>query len=340
MIKANEIDPTVESLLRLNEEPCVYYNESQIHQILMNHSNDFMNILKSFYGAWNKNEKIVFLPKKQVFTDIALKGDLRVMPCIINDFEGRLIKAVKIIGTNEEERIIKDKICVGKALLVNPTDNFVEAIFDVCALSSFRTAAISILAFKYLADPDKSKIGIIGAGRIGFYTAFILHHWLGIKKLMVADPNKNRIDNFKRALSPWFAEQIQESPLEKLCVSCDTLFTTTNSTLPILSADNAGEVNFISSVGADADNLSELDSSLIKNRQIVTDSRQGTHYGDLKRWLNAKLITEREVIELREIIGQARKRNTHKLFISTGIAVQDALICNFLLEHLRKQPNT
>ena len=324
-----------QKLLRLHDEPCAFYNERQIHRILMKHTNAFMDILERFYYAWQKNKNIVQQPKKQLFTTPGLKGDWRVMPCLISNFEGKTIKVVKIIGTNEEERIVQDKIAVGKALLINTTDNFVEAIFDVCALSSFRTAAISALAFKHTIDFRDQKVGLIGTGRVGFYTALIFYYWLGIKEISVFDVNKSRISDFKKALSNKI--RIKEENLQNLCQNCTAVFLATTSAVPLFKDRHVKKMQFISSVGADANNLSELDQSLLKNRIVMSESRQNVSFGDLRRWHTAGLLKKRDVIELREVIGRPRKKDQPVIFISTGTAVQDALICQFLFKRLKKK---
>lgn len=172
-------DLSVESLLRLKNEPYVAYTESQIHQTIMEFAEDFCDLLERFYFHWKDRRGSVLLPTKQIYTTKDLKGDFRIMPCAYH-FEEKIVKVVKVVGTNEEEQVVKDKICVGKALLLHPSDNYVQAIFDVCSLSSFRTAAIATLAFKYLTETRNQMVGLIGAGRIGFYTALFLHRWLGI----------------------------------------------------------------------------------------------------------------------------------------------------------------
>ena len=322
-------------LLRLNDEPYAYYDEVQIHQTLVSHASDFMDTLERFYYTLSKDKDLVVLPLKHVFTTKHFKGDWRVMPCMVKNFDGKIIKVVKVIGTNEEERTVKDKICVGKALLVDPADNFVQAIFDVCALSSFRSAAVSVLAFKHLAHVSDVKVGIIGAGRLGFYTGLLLFRWLGIKEVMIADPNKAHLDNFKHAAATWLPElKIKEGGLQQLCACCEALFLATDSQSPLLSAANSKHASFISSIGADADNLSEVHSSLAEERQIVTDSRQTMRFGDLKRWRDAGLIAADQVLELSEVMGKGVTKKS--LFISTGIAVQDAIVCQFLFDHLKK----
>lgn len=324
-----------QDLLRLHEEPCTYYDERQIHRTLMRNVNAFMDTIERFYFAWQKNNKIVDQPKKQVFKNKGLKGDLRVMPCVIDKFEGKIIKMVKIIGTNEEEKQVKDKISVGKALLIDNDDNFVKGIFDVCALSSFRTAAISALAFKHTVETTQHKIGLIGTGRIGFYMAVILSRWLGVRELHVHDVNIKRLRQFKEIFGKKI--NIKDVTLNEICKSCTAVFLSTSSTSPLLKESNAKNIHFISSVGADAENRSELHKSILKNRKVISESRQNIFFGDLQRWFQAGLLKERQVIELREVIGHFKKEKQPVIFITTGTAIQDALICQFLFERINQK---
>ena len=318
-------------LLRLHDEPCQHFDERLIHRTLMQNIPAFMDLLERFYLAWQQKKSIVRMPKKTVFTTNGLRGDFRVMPCVIDDFEGMKIKAVKVIGTNEEERVIQDKIAVGKALIINTTDNHAEGIFDVCALSSFRTAALSVLAFKHLTRADQEIIGMVGIGRIGFYTASILQQWLGRKEVLVYDTDSSRRDVF----AGLFAGKMKVTGVgyNGLLQNATTVFYATTSSVPLLSADQAGNLEFISSVGADADNLSELDQSLVKGHIIVSESRQNISFGDLRRWHRAGVLHKESVLELRDMVGRSRP-DKPTIFISTGTAVQDALLCRFLFDLL------
>lgn len=156
------------AILRLPLEPCIYYPEMTVHREIMSGLCGFMDALERFYRGWARGEAAVTQPPKQVYWRPDVRGDWRVMPCAVErgwpGSEGATsgIDAVKIIGTNEEERVVRDKISVGKALLLHPTDHHVEAIFDVAALSSFRTAAISVLAYKYGGHRHDESPGSLG----------------------------------------------------------------------------------------------------------------------------------------------------------------------------------
>ena len=97
--------------LRLADEPLVHFDERRVHQLLMANVNAFMDRLERFYFAWSADETIVDQPKKLIFNNDGLAGDWRVMPCMIDRFEGALIKAVKVIGT----KVTGKTMAMGKA---------------------------------------------------------------------------------------------------------------------------------------------------------------------------------------------------------------------------------
>lgn len=330
-------------VLRLAVEPCVHYPEQIIHHALMNRVNEFMNVLEQFYFEWAGDHAAITQPPKQVFTRAGTRGDWRAMPCTIasdRPLAGKAvgsIDAVKIIGTNEEECVVADKISVGKALLLHPTDHFVEAIFDVAALSSFRTAAISVLAFTYCGYRPDHVAGIIGAGRVGFYTAVILREWLDIECLLVSDVNDVRVRDFSEVMTAWYGTNVRVAAPPDVRREGQALFLSTTSRLPLIDGRLERHVPFISSVGADADNLSELAPDVLEDRMLVSESRDNLAFGDLRRWHDAGLIRSDDLVLLPTLMANAVQSGevpARAVFISTGTAVQDALVCRFLHDRL------
>lgn len=325
----------INKLLRLEDEKFEYFKEIEIHDILIENTKEILNNFKSFYIEYSKQLHKVTLPKKIVIDSQNYKGDFRVMPCCIDD----KIKSVKIIGTNEEEKYIKDKICVGKSFLIDEYDNYIYAMFDVCVLSSFRTAIISILAYDFSCK--KGIIGIVGLGRIGFYTAYILHKFKNINQFYCVEIDDNIKNNFSQLASLYMPDvKIEYTTTKNLNNVCSNIFLTTNSKTAILNKTNSSNFNFISSVGADANNLSELSEDIISTKTIITDSMQSTLLGDLKKWKDKELISEGNIFELTDIIKNKNTiKNKQVLFISTGIALQDALISNYIYDKLTKNKN-
>ena len=338
-LKSSSIETDrIKQLLRLQDEPYLHVSDTQVHMILMDYATELMAVFKHTYGEWSKDEHSVTIPQKKVIQTIGLKGDFRVMPCITTLQGG--IKAVKVIGTNEENRTIKDKISVGKTLLLDWHDNHVTAILDTCVLSSYRTAAISLLAYSLTHDEEIKKIGIVGAGRIGFYTAFLLHNWLDIKHVYYYDPNPKIVKNFEALSAIYMPDlDIEYREEDRVIKDSDALFLATDATTPLLNSVNTTHVKFVSSVGADADNLSELHESMIGNYQIVTDTMQSMLMGDMYIWKKEKWLSEKDVIVLKDIVNTPYASLKPTLFISTGVAIQDAIITQFVIDKFKAENN-
>jgi ornithine cyclodeaminase/alanine dehydrogenase-like protein (mu-crystallin family) len=323
-------DPLV--LLRLAEEPCRTFDELTVHRALCGNAPAFMDLLNRFYLAWGRDAVRVDQPTKQVFQHPWLRGDWRVMPCEIEGFAplgSWPIKGVKVIGTNEESRVVPDKICVGKALLLHPTDNFVQAMFDVCALSSFRTAALAVVACRHAyRRPD--RVGIIGAGRIGYYTAMLLREWMGVGRVSVFDPCADNLDRFAALIDGTM--EVEPASVSSMQATCDALFLATTSGTPILRGAITPSVRFIAGVGADADNLSELDADVRTGRRLISESKQNMAFGDMARWHAAGRLSDGDIIELRHLVANPPATMEPTLFVSTGTAVQDVLACRFILD--------
>ncbi len=328
----------LKSLLRLQDEPTVSISDIDAHNILMENDIEFIDELKNLYEEWGESKRWVVIPEKKVITTPNLKGDFRVMPCITNFGNG--IKAVKVIGTNEENRIIKDKISVGKMLLIDWYDNYVYAILDACVLSSFRTAAISLLAFSLVHDEKHDILGLMGLGRVGFYTAILLHRWLGVTQINCYDNNPAISEKFKKLIA-FYTPNLTINMLQNELVirNSTSLFLATDSEISLLNASNSPHLKFISSVGADADNLSELDESLVQNHQIITDSVQSMLLGDMKIWSDNRVLSKEDVRELKDIINDKESLKGNTLFISTGVALQDAMIGQFIVNKQSQKLN-
>ncbi|MBU3014246.1 hypothetical protein KO488_05710 [Poseidonibacter lekithochrous] len=319
----------LKKLLRIEDEPFKLIDDLTVHNILTKDISQFMRNLKKFYNDWALDQSLITLPTKSIYSVDNIKGDFRIMPCIINKNEK--IKAVKIIGTNEENNFIKDKISVGKMLLLDWYDNYIYVAIDACILSSFRTAAISVLAYTLYEYHKENAISIIGAGRIGFYTALILHKYLKINTLYCYDiKNTDNFIQLCKIHAPTLKIIIKDTS-EEVFNSTNSVFLCTNSEKSILNKENSKNIEFISSIGADADNLSELDSSIVNDFQIITDSKQSLLLGDMKKWEKNNLIEKDDVLELRDLINE-KPLNKKVLFISTGVALQDAITAKYVYD--------
>jgi ornithine cyclodeaminase/alanine dehydrogenase-like protein (mu-crystallin family) len=163
-------DDLLQKVLRVTPEPYEYFSEKRIHDLLTERPLEYYRFVKDELTGIAEGRSELELPAKQVFSDPDAGSDFRVMPCVVRSTD-KIIKTIKIVGTNTLQNIIPDQITVGKAFALHPKENFVSHIFEACLLSSARTGTCSTIAIDLLAR-TREKITIYGAGRVGYYAAF------------------------------------------------------------------------------------------------------------------------------------------------------------------------
>lgn len=318
-------------ILRVSGEPCRYFAEAEVHDLLTADPVGYFAFVREAMMAIASGRAQVTVPPKQVFTDPVTGGDFRVMPCELRD-GARVMKTVKVVGTNSLQRKVLDQITVGKMLVLDPGENFVSAILDACLLSSARTGVCAALAIESLARVRK-KLVIVGSGRVGFYAALYAIVACGIEHVIFCDLVQKRAQEAAR----WFAAafpgvQSDARPVAAI-TSADIVVLATTSTTPIASPP-CWDANLIVSLGADADTQAELDPAWIHYAEIYCDTLDSLRFGDLRAWTEAGQIDASEVSGLLDALrNPPASSGRPRVFVSTGSALFDNLTACYLLEH-------
>jgi len=322
--------PYFGNVLRVNNEPYRYFTESDIHASLIDHPEGYLGHLRSCLEAISSGTAEMNLPAKQIFTDIDTDGDFRVMPCVI-DYPDRTIKTVKLVGTNTLQQLVADQITVGKAFMIDSSENFISHIFEGCLLSSARTGACAALAAERLGQ-DSRKLTVIGAGRVGYYSALYISTLLPIDTIVIHDLDTQRAQECTEQLSSQLPGcNISASPAMP-GETCDILVLATTSRSSIYQHDSA-PANLVISLGADTDSQHEVDQYWSTRAALYVDTLDSQRYGDLREWLNAGLISSSGLTDLFTVIREGINEKTEqpRLFISTGTALFDNMTMDYLV---------
>ncbi|MFZ3499167.1 hypothetical protein ACODT5_39160 [Streptomyces sp. 5.8] len=314
-------------LLRLHDEPCLHLDETLVHRILVDHIDELTarteKILTGVTDADAASRPESFGGKDLFYFD-GVPGDLRVMP-----YSDGQQMTVKVIGTNEARTEVPDKISVGKCLLIHPQDHYVMGVLDVAALSSLRTA-IGILLGRQAAftgEAPAPRLGIVGAGRVGFYTALAFQRAGLIDSCAVFDPAPGAVERMRELCRLESGPAVVPcSSLAELLSRCDTVVLATDARRPVLGRadiDTYG-LRFVASVGADADNLRELDDDVpTAPVSFLVGSPLCFCLGDLKRWQQRDLLRPDGVTYLHQALGSPRASAGATCYISTGFPMLD-----------------
>jgi len=321
-------------VLRTTPEPCIRIDDASVHRLLTDAPESYFRHLHERLRDIAAGRIAVEMPPKQVFADPGETSDFRVMPCVTRA-GSRVTKTLKVVGTNTAQRVVPDQITVGKALVIDPIENYVTHVIDACLLSSARTGLCAALAIKLMATATR-RLNIIGSGRVGYYVGFYAASLCGVREIVFADCVADRAMTAAAALAARIPGlQCTAMPADRL-PEADILALATTSTTPVCSpsGNNAG---LVISLGADIDHQSELDPAWAGAADIVVDTLDTIRFGDLKAWIAAGLLDAATIYDFNALLsGHAPQASTgrRRLFVSTGSALFDNLTLEYLLQQI------
>lgn len=316
-------------ILRTAAEPCTVITDRDVHHRLTHDPRGYFRHMKEGLQAIANGAVTVDMPPKQVFADPDGASDFRVMPCVTRSATGT-VKTVKLVGTNALQRAVPDQITVGKALVIDPLENYITHIVDACLLSSARTGLCAALAIQLLATRH-DRVTVIGSGRVGYYAAFYAAAVCGVRQVVFADTDTRKAADAAAALGAHFPEVgCRAMPLAQLPPT-DVAVLATTSAQPVCSPP-AWNACLVISLGADIDQQSELDASWAAAADIYVDTMDTTRFGDLKAWIAQGRLHPGAIREFIAVIKSgAAAGDRCKLFVSTGSALFDNLTLGYLL---------
>jgi alanine dehydrogenase len=256
-------------------------------------------------------------------------GDFRAMPAAISGAAG--MKWVNM----HPENAVKGLPSIMAILIYNdPKTGYPLAIMDATQITTYRTAAASAIASKYLARKKSSCLGIIGAGNQA-YTHIMAHLELfDLEVIKVHDCSKTAIDRLINSLSNY---KLIECSIKE-AVASDIVCTLTPSRSPILKEEWIKSGTHINAVGADAKGKEELEPSILNKAMVVVDDLgQASAAGEINVPVSNGLYKVDQVhATLSEIIlGKKKGRTDDKtitIFDSTGIAIEDIATAKLVYE--------
>jgi ornithine cyclodeaminase len=205
-------------------------------------------------------------------------------------------------------------------------------------LTDIRTAAAGAVAARYLAPPNITCIGILGAGTQARLQLDYLRHVTTCRRVRL----------WARSIERARAVQVQDFEIEavssiaELASSCQLIVTTTASREPLLHAHHLVPGTHVTAVGADGGGKQELSPDIFARATIraVDSLRQCAVNGDASAALRQGVIRFEDLVELGTIVADQstyqRKPEDITLVDLTGVAVQDIAVANLALAALNK----
>jgi len=298
--ESGALEADLEALLRLSPEPYTFFDDRRVHRALTTDPRAYLDALLKAIESIAFGRARLELPPKSVFTDPGQRSDFRVMPCVVR-FPDRTRKTVKIIGTNWPRAIVPGEISVGQAFSLHETENFIEAGFAGCLLSSARTGACIATGLRLLA-PETREVVIVGSGRVGYYAGLFAASLGSVKKVAFADAIMGRAalaaSNLRLALPGLKTDTLDP---DELPPTADALVLATDSETPIFDA-SGHRPHLVVSVGADTDWQSEITPEVLSHYKLSVDTQDSPNYGDLAAFKSLGHLVGVEAVDLFELV--------------------------------------
>jgi ornithine cyclodeaminase/alanine dehydrogenase-like protein (mu-crystallin family) len=228
------------------------------------------------------------------------EGELLVMPAAVGS-----VAAVKLVTVGPAEPRVKGVCVVFDATTLAPA-----ALVDGIALTDLRTAAVSLLAVRRLAVPDARRLVIFGRGPQGRAHAAAL----GIADVALLGRDDARRD--------------------ELVAAADVICCCTTAREPLFDGDLVADHACVVAIGSHEPAARETDDALARRATVVVESRGSAlrEAGDVIGAVEAGVLAADELITLRELVAGAEIPPGPRVFKSTGMAWEDAVVAGAIYE--------
>jgi ornithine cyclodeaminase/alanine dehydrogenase-like protein (mu-crystallin family) len=305
--------------------------------------NDALKYVEEAYKQLTLGKAIV--PQRIAITDPA-PGLTLIMPGIIGgEMNALATKIVSVYKQNPEKYNMPTVLAKIMVQDINTGD--IVGIMDGSLITAMRTGAATGVSVKYLARMNSKTMGIYSAG-VQARKQVVGVYWGLNKKLekcKVYDLKRETALEFKKELEKELGIEIEiVNSGDDVLRDTDIIVAATTSTTPLFDGNKVREGTHISSIGAHAAEIRELDSTIIKRASVLVAGLKEAclaEAGDYIIPINEGIITSDKVVSIGDIItGKARGRGKESditIFKSVGISAQDVATAKLVYDRAIEQ---
>lgn len=270
-------------------------------------------------------------------------GALAAMPAYLGDPKSLGVKAISVFPGNEGTAHDSHQ---GAVLFFDPDHGALVAIMDAGAITAVRTAAVSGVATRLLANADASDLALLGAGVQAHSHLEAMRAVRPVRRVRVWSRTSARAAEFARRYDASDCSVTAVASAQEAVEGADLVCTVTSSREPVLMGDWLAPGAHLNVVGASVAAAREVDTTAVLRSACFVDRRESAlrEAGDLVIPMREGAITESHIRgELGEILdGTGQGRLTPQeitLFKSVGLAVEDLGAADIVYRRAREDPD-
>jgi len=281
------------------------------------------------------------LPLRQMVWMPDRTGMIGVMPGYLGDPKSLGLKIVSIFAANHGTAYDSHQ---GAVMLFDTAHGTPLAVMDASSITAIRTAAVSAVATRALANDDAGDLAILGSGVQASNHLDAMSSVRTLRRVRVWSRDPAHARHFATRESRRTALAIEPVGEARAAVEgADLVCTTTAAREPVLRGEWLAPGAHINAVGACFASARELDTEAVRRSRLYVDRRESALHeaGDLLIPMREGALADSHIVaELGEVLlGRAAgrgKRDEITLFKSLGIAIEDLAAAHHVLARARQ----
>jgi len=268
------------------------------------------------------------MPVRLVVPVPEIKGRITSMPAYLSEDKALGMKVVTYFPENPKQGL---PIILATVFLFSTESGKLLAVMDGTYITAIRTACISAVATRALANPETPVLGVLGAGVQARAQIRTLCAVRKIEEIKVYDVLEKSVQSLKEQLEPDLGIKIEAVKTPEQAVrDVDLLVTVTTAKEPIVRVDWLKPGIHINAIGSHRPDLREIDGATMRRAKVVVDSREAVmaECGDVLLAIKEGAIGEEHIhAEIGEVLAGKKTGRTSAgeitLYKAVGIAIQD-----------------
>jgi len=283
----------------------------------------------SAYGSVQPPRIVAWQPDK--------RGAIAAMPAWLGKPVTLGAKLISVFPQNRQAGVESHQ---GFVVLFDSEHGVPRAIVHAGAVTEIRTAAVSAVATRLLANEDASHLAILGSGVQAHAHLHAMREVRPIRRVRVWSRTPEHAQAFARETHDQHGLHVTAASTARDAVEdADIICTVTAATSPVLEGSWLKAGQHINAVGSSVPPFRELDTDAVARARVVVDSYESARNepDDLRIPLREGAITQEHILaDLAELTSGVRAvRNSTEditLFKSVGIAIEDLAAAHAIYE--------
>ena len=310
----------------------------EVEQLLPMH--DCIEVMAEALSALARGD--VYQPLRTVLRPHSAAGIMALMPAYRTGLEPAF--GLKTICVFPENPTRGKDAHQGSVVLFSGETGEVLALMNASAITALRTAAVSAVATRELAQKDASELAIIGSGVQARTHLMAISCVRRLKRARVVSRNPDHARQFASEMQEKFSFIIEPAgSVEEALQGADLIITATNAREPVIKRQWLSPGAHINAIGTYSPESREVDSATMAAVRIFVDRRESTlqEAGDYLLAAKEGVIGPDSIVaEVGELlIGQKKGRTSPEeitLFKSLGLAIEDLMCAEYLFKRAQE----